>query len=201
MIKNYIFDLGNVLAEFYPDRLTEPYVKDEDAKRRISDVVFDRIYWDRRDEGLITDDDVKAGICSRLSEEDGKLACTVYDNWVNTMTPVPDMQKLVCDVKKTGCKVYLLSNISLKFANSYKQVKWIKELLDSFDGLILSGTIGKVKPNKDIFEHLLETFSLQADECLFIDDNENNIKGAMSVGINGYLFDGDAMKLREYLGI
>ena len=200
MIKNYIFDFGNVLAEFFPEKLTAPYVKNEDMKKRISDIVFDRIYWDKLDEGTITDDEVKAGIRSRLPEDEGDIACEVYDNWVNTLTPVENMQNLICDIKKSGKKLYLLSNISIGFANTYSEVKWIKELFLNFDGIVLSGTIGKVKPNKDIFEYLLEKFSLKADESIFIDDNKNNIDGAESVGIKGYLFDGDASKLRKFLG-
>ena len=52
-----------------------------------------------------------------------------------------------------------------------------------------------VKPNKEIFEHLLGKYNLNADECLFIDDSEKNIEGAKALGINGYLFDGNAVKL------
>ena len=201
MIKNYIFDFGNVLAEYNPEKLTAAFVKDEEMKSRICEVVFDRIYWDRLDDGTITDDEVRKGICSRLPEEYGDVACKVYDNWIDTMTPIDNMKQLICDIHNSGKKLYLLSNISKGFANYYGQVKWIKELLDDFDGLVMSGTIGKVKPNKDIYEHLLETYDLNAEECLFIDDMKANIKGASAVGIKGYLFDGDAAKLREYLNI
>ena len=90
-----------------------------------------------------------------------------------------------------------MSNISIGFANSYKNVKWIKELLDNFDGIVLSGTIGMVKPDRSIFEYLLSKYSLKADECMFIDDREINIEGGEAVGIKGYLFDGDAEKLRD----
>ena len=57
MVKNYIFDFGNVLAEFYPDKLTAPFVKNEDDRKCISEIVFDRFYWDRLDAGTITDDE------------------------------------------------------------------------------------------------------------------------------------------------
>lgn len=200
MIKNYIFDFGNVLAEFYPERLTAPFAKDDETNKRVREVVFDRIYWDKLDSGSVTDDEVKKGMRSRLSKEDGDIACLVYDNWVKSMTPVKDMGKLVEDIHNSGNKLYLLSNISLGFANTYSEVEWIKNLLGKFDGLVLSGTIGKTKPNRDIFEHLLETFNLNANECLFIDDSEINIKGAKNVGIDGYIFDGNAEKLRDFLG-
>lgn len=199
MIKNYIFDFGNVLAQFYPDKLTAPFVADEEMQRIISNVVFDRFYWDKLDAGMITDDEVKAGIRSRVPSELSDVACKVYDNWVNTMIPVEGMQKLIHDISTTDKKLYLLSNISIGFAETYQDVKWIKELLDCFDGLVLSGPIGMVKPDKEIFEYLLNKFELRAEECLFIDDNFNNINGAKTVGIEGYLFDGDAEKLREYI--
>ena len=147
----------------------------------------------------LTDDEVKEGICSRLSEEDSEIGCRVYDNWVQTMTPVKGMEKLVVDIHNSGKKLFLLSNISEGFAKTYPEVKWIKELFDNFDGIVLSGTIGKTKPNKDIFEYVLGKFGLNADECLFIDDSPKNISAAKAVGIDGYIFD-DADKLREFLG-
>ncbi len=201
MIKNYIFDFGNVLAQFYPDKLTAPFVPDKEMQKNISEIVFDRVYWDKLDKGGITDDEVKAEICSRVPKELGDLACKVYDNWVNTLTPVENMQQLIRDIHKTDKKLYLLSNISVGFANGYKNVKWIKELLDCFDGLVFSGTIEMTKPNKEIFEYLLKKFNLKAEECLFIDDSAVNIDGAKAIGIKGYLFDGNAKKLRDYLGI
>jgi len=201
MIKNYIFDFGNVLAQFYPDKLTAPFVSDCKLRKYISEIVFDRIYWDKLDIGSITDDEVKKEIRGRVCKELGDVACEVYDNWVNSLTPVENMQQLIYDIGKTDKKLYLLSNISEDFANCYKDVKWIKELFDCFDGIVLSGTVKMVKPNKKIFDYLLKKFNLKADECLFIDDSEKNINGAKSAGINGYLFDGNAQKLRNYLGI
>ncbi len=202
MIKNYIFDFGNVLAEFYPDRLTAPFVSDEELKKHISEVVFNRKYWDKLDDGTITDDEVKKEICRCVNHDIGELACQVFDNWINNLTPVQGMQQLIYDIHgKTDKNLFLLSNISIGFANNYGNVKWIKELLDCFNGLVFSGSVGMVKPNIEIFEHLLTKFNLKADECLFIDDSLKNINGANEIGIKGYLFDGNAEKLRKYLDV
>ncbi|MBQ2890132.1 MAG: HAD family phosphatase [Clostridia bacterium] len=201
MIKNYIFDFGNVLAEFYPEKLTKPFVEDEKLCKEISEIAFDRLYWDKLDDGSITDEEVKEGFLSRTDEKTGELACRVYDNWINSLTPVPNMEKLIYDIRKTDKKLYLLSNISIGFAERYMEAEWIKELFSCFDGLVFSGPVGKVKPDREIFEQLLSEFNLKAEECLFIDDSETNIKGAEKIGIKGYLFDGDAEKLREYLGL
>ena len=199
MIKNYIFDFGNVLGQFYPEKLTAHYISDEETKKFISNIVFDRLYWDKLDEGTITDQEVKESICGRVPDELKEISCKVYDNWINNLIPVKGMEKLIQDIYKSDKKLYLLSNISITFKNSYHNVKWINELFSCFDGLVFSGEIGLTKPNADIFEHLLEKYNLNREECLFIDDNNINIEGAKNVGINGYLFDGDVEKLRQYI--
>lgn len=198
-VKNYIFDFGNVIAQFYPDKLTAPYVSDEKTKNYIADIVFDRLYWDKLDWGTITDDEVKESIRSRVPDELKDIACTVYDNWVNNLIPVPGMEKLIQDIHKSGKKMYLLSNISKGFEAGYSNVEWINNLFECFDGLVLSGPIGIAKPGVDVFEYLLKKYELNREECLFIDDNEMNIEGAKKANIKGYLFDGDAEKLREYI--
>ena len=199
MIKNYIFDFGNVLARYEPNELTAVHVHDKDALRMISDVVFDRLYWDALDVGTITDQEVKDGICSRLPKKWHDAACRVYDDWIVSMPPIPGMRDVVVEAKTRGGKIYLLSNISIGFAEHYADSPYIKELFTHFDGLVFSGPIGLAKPNASIFEHILNRFDLQADECLFIDDNASNIATAEALGIHGYLFDGNADKLKKTL--
>ena len=198
-VKNYIFDFGNVIAQFYPEKLTAPYVSDEKTKNYIADIVFDRLYWDKLDWGTITDDEVKESIRNRVPDELKDIACTVYDNWVNNLIPVQGMEKLIQDIHKSGKKMYLLSNISKGFEEGYSNVEWINNLFGCFDGLVLSGPIGIAKPCVDVFEYLLKKYGLNREECLFIDDNEMNIEGAKKANIKGYLFEGDAEKLREYI--
>jgi len=201
MIKNYIFDFGNVLARFDTDALTAVTVKDENDRKIVREVIFDRVYWDRLDAGTITDEEVKEGIRSRLPERLHDAACEAYDRWVDIDIPVKGMPELVADIKKSGGKLFLLSNISIGFAENYHKNPFASELFSYFDGLVFSGPIGITKPNKEIFEYLLNTYSLNANECIFIDDREDNIEGACAVGIKGYLFDGNAEKLRKELNI
>ena len=201
MIKNYIFDFGNVLARFYPHELTAPYVADPDRRAKIVEVAFDRTYWAPLDEGTITDDEVKAAIRGRLSAEDGELGCLAYDNWVKNLVPVEGMPQVVADLKKAGGRIYLVSNISQKFAAEYKENPWVSDLFATFDGLIFSSDYKICKPCREIFEILLERYDLNPEECLFVDDLPANIQGAAAVGIKGYQFDGNAPKLREFIGV
>ena len=201
MFKNYIFDFGNVLCEFNPEKLTSKYVSNPDDIKTVSDVVFDRIYWDKLDKGTIEDEEVKKEIVKRLPPELAQAGCKAYDNWVMNLPAIAGMESLVKDVHSAGGKLYLLSSISKGFAESYNKVPWIDSLFSLFDGIVLSGTIGIVKPHREIFEHLLGKYSLNAEECVFIDDSQKNIDGAEAIGIKGYLFDGDATRLREFLNI
>ena len=59
--------------------------------------------------------------------------------------------------------------------------------------------MGCIKPSREIFERVLSECGILADETLFVDDSEKNIKGAEAVGIHGYLFDGDPTKLQKYI--
>ena len=57
-----------------------------------------------------------------------------------------------------------------------------------------------MKPDPAIYRRLCDRFSLEPSECLFIDDLPRNIRGAESIGMQGYCFqDGDAARLRSYL--
>lgn len=199
MIKNYIFDFGQVLVEFNPRKLTSVYVHNEDDIETISEIIFDRIYWDKLDEGSITDEQVIHSACSRLPEKYHKIACEVYDNWIKNLTPIDGVIDIIRELKESNCRLYLLSNISKKFAETYKSVPKINDILSLFDGLVFSAEIGLTKPHKQIFEYLLNEFDLSPYESVFIDDNINNIVGAESVGINGYCFDGDIDKLKSFI--
>ena len=200
MINNYIFDFGNVIAGYDQDRLTRCHIKDEQRIKILSEVVFDRAYWDRLDDGSYTDDDEKARLRERLDDDLYKDACLVFDNWIENLEKIEGTCFLIDDIKKSGKKLYLLSNISIGFAKSYKKVKWIDDVLSKFDGLVFSGEVKMVKPNAEIFEYILEKYSLDPKECIFIDDTYKNIQGCSAVGIPCYQFDGDADKLRKYLG-
>ncbi len=201
MIRNVIVDFGNVLGRYMPEEMTAAIVPDPAAAAVICPVVFDRLYWDKLDCGGITDDEVKTDVCARLPQEYHADACRIYDRWHTLMPPVPGMQELVTDIKAQGKRLYLLSNISIGFAERYGEVDWIRELFSLFDGLVFSGPIGMAKPHREIFEYVLDHYGLRAEECVFIDDTPKNIAACEAVGIRGILFDGDADTVREILKI
>ena len=196
MAENYIFDFGNVITRFYPDELTLPYIEDEVTRKSISDIVFDRLYWDRLDAGTITDEEVVAACRTRLPERLWDVAERIYYDWIYNIPEIEGMRELICRIRDTySVRLFLLSNISTYFATHAEEIP----VLALFEKCIFSSVCGKVKPHREIFEYLCAECGILPEETLFVDDNAANIAGARDFGITGYLFDGDVNGLKSYL--
>ncbi len=197
--QNYIFDLGNVLFSYDPLQLTSRHVNDRETQQLICDVVFNGIHWSMLDAGTLTDEEARAAFCELLPQEHHAAALEVFDHWIENLPPVDGMNELLDDIKAAGGKLFLLSNISKGFAERYTTFPHILSTLSRFDGLMFSGAVCKTKPHRDIYEHLLATYSLSAADCVFIDDRADNVEAARAVGMGGIVFDGDVSALRQKL--
>ena len=196
MIKNVVFDFGQVMVRFEPSYMVGRYVDDKDDAALLEEVVFDRLYWDKLDSGDISDDEVISACRERLPERLWQVAERIYFDWIFNLPEIDGMRELVRYIKRQyGVRVLLLSNISTYFAEHADEIDVLRE----FEACVFSAVIGKVKPSADIFEYVCQKYGMLAEETVFVDDNPNNIKGAQSVGITGYLFDGNAGKLKAYL--
>ncbi len=195
MIKNVVFDLGQVLYRFEPMHLVSPYVKNEEDKKLLATVLFDRLYWDRLDAGTIEDEEVVTLACSRLPSHLHEPCRMAYKGWIYNMPEVEGMREVVTRVKKMGKKVYLLSNVSKYFEAHSDEFS----IFENFDKCLFSASLGYTKPNKEIYLSLLDLTDSKGEETLFIDDSEANVNGARAVGIHAYHFDGDVSALSRYL--
>ena len=133
MFKNYIFDFGQVIVKFDPYYMTSRYIESEEDIKLASDVIFDRLYWDRLDEGTITDEEVKREIINHLPERLHKNALFVYDNWYMNIPLIEGMEDIISTLKNKGKKLYLLSNISIGFADNYYKNSDVLRVLNLFD--------------------------------------------------------------------
>lgn len=198
-IKNCIFDFGQVIVHFDPEYMTSRFISDKNDIELVSGVLFDRLYWDRLDDGTITDAEVIEGVCSRLPKRLHESAISVYENWYMNIPMFEGMKELLETLKQENKRLYLLSNISIGFADNYHKNSEVASVLSLFDGLIFSGKLNMVKPERDIFEYLIKNYELDPSETVFIDDSPKNISGAAVAGIKGYLFDGDVERLSKTL--
>lgn len=195
MIKNVIFDCGRVIMQYDEKYIASFFAESEEDAELLAKVGMHRKYWNAFDEGRLTEDvylsEVKKELPERLHGAVEKLCA----EWTSHMPPVEGIEDVVKAIKASGKGLYLLSNYNKRLR---RELHLAPSLL-LFDGLVISGEIGMVKPNAEIYEYLLNTYKLKAEECIFIDDRLDNIEAGEKLGIKGYLFDGDAEKLRGYL--
>jgi|SRR5579862_4858119 len=116
-----------------------------------------------------------------------KLARLIFDPtlFVASRCVVHDCIRFVQECKKNGISIYILSNFdAVTFKLLYMQHK---DIFDQCDGIIISGTQHDMKPSPTIFHTLLNLYDLNAQDCIFIDDQQENIDTAASLGIKTIL--------------
>jgi len=98
------------------------------------------------------------------------------------LSPIQEMIELFHEVKAKGCKAFILSNMPQEM---YQELSAAHEFLSQADGHVISYEAKAVKPMPQIYRILLERYALKPEECLFIDDLEDNILAAKRCGISG----------------
>lgn len=195
MIKNVIFDMGNVLLAFDRNRFLDAVGVTGEDRRILLNNVYLSVEWARMDRGSMTEAEAAASMCTHVPERLHDAVHNLVDAWDRPIIPVPGMAELVRDLKGAGYGVYLLSNAS------YRQHEYWPRVPGSecFDGTLISADVKLVKPEREIYELMCSTFGLVPEECVFIDDATINIEGAERVGIHGIVFHGDSKETREKL--
>jgi epoxide hydrolase-like predicted phosphatase len=194
MIKNVVFDLGNVLITFRPDE----YMESLNFKKSIGDRVFQSVfkskYWLELDKGNITEEEAVELFC-KSGEETREEIKRVMSSWKDMLKPIPETIEILKELKEMGYKIYILSNYH---KSAFEKTSMENEFFKLVDGRVISYEINCIKPEREIYDKLLKAYNLEADETLFIDDMKENIQGAEKLGIQTILFK-DAAQLREEL--
>lgn len=195
MIKNVIFDMGNVLLAFDRNRFLDAVGVTGEDRRILLNNVYLSVEWARMDRGSMTEAEAAASMCTHVPERLHNAVHSLVDAWDRPIIPIPGMAELVRDLKAAGYGVYLLSNAS------YRQHEYWPRVPGSeyFDGTLISADVKLVKPEREIYKLMCSTFGLVPEECVFIDDATINIEGAERVGIHGIVFHGDSEETREKL--
>jgi len=192
MIRNILFDMGNVLLRFdrqvFLDRLTVT----EEEKQLLLQEVFLSPEWVEMDRGTLREETAEPIMCSRLPSHLHEAVHQLTSCWDQPILPMEGMAQ---ELKKAGYGIYLLSNVSVRQHAYWPRVPG-SEL---FDGTLISAEEGIMKPQPEIYQLCLERFGLKPEECFFIDDVPANIEGAKACEISGSVFHGDVLQLRKEL--
>ena len=189
MIKNIVFDFGGVIADIDRDRAVASFVRIglKDANTRLDKYQQTGIFQ-ALEEGKISTDMFQAELeklCMRpLTWEE------IQQAWLGFMINVDERRlQLLENLKKTGYKLYILSNTNpyvMGWACSEKFTSLHKPLTHYFDKLYLSYEIGCTKPEKAIFKYVLSDSCMHPAETLFVDDGAANIAMGKSLGLHTF---------------
>lgn len=182
MIKNMIFDMGNVLIDYNPRRFISQYVSDPADIELLLNAIFKSPNWQALDAGTTTDEQFAIDMLCLLPQRLHAMAKKLFSAWHTHYLPIPEATALVKRLKEKGYKLYLLSNASMRwFSYQYDY-----EAFSYFDGFLISANEHCVKPDRAIYERLFEMFHLKPEECFFTDDLPANIEGAKKCGMDGF---------------
>ena len=196
MIRNILFDMGNVLIRFDRDYFIDRLGVSGEDKALLMRHVFRSVEWVCMDRGSLVEAEAVERVCKRLPAHLHDAAAKLIAMWDRPILPIPGMYELVEELKENGYGIYLLSNASLRQHEYWPRI----EASRFFDGKLISADEGVMKPQPEIYNLCLERFGLKAEESFFIDDVPANIEGARYCGIHGAVFyDEDVAQLRRDL--
>jgi len=185
-ITTIIFDLGGVLVDWNPEYV---FLKEFKGDRKKMKWFLENICtmdWNEQmDAGKLIKDATNEKIKEFPQHE--QLIRMYYDKWENMLKgEISDTVNILKALHSTDYKLFALTNWSAEtFPVAIKRFDFLK----LFDGIVVSGQIKMLKPEKEIYEYILNKYKLKSSECIFIDDRLLNVKGAELVGMHGIKFD------------
>ena len=184
MIRNLVFDMGNVLIHYIPQ------------------VFMDRLGVPAEDQPLLAQgppvhEEAVAAMEARLPRRLWEYARRLVLGWWldGPLMPVEGMAALLEELKGLGYGLYLLSNATVRQPEYFPGIPGSQ----FFDGAVISAHWKVLKPEREIYEILFREYGLEPSECFFVDDLNINVEGALCTGMDGYIFDGDVGRLRQAL--
>lgn len=193
MIRNIVFDIGNVLTDFrWRDFLREKGF-DEETIGRIARASVENPVWQEYDRGELSSEELMEEFI-KMDPGLEKELHAAYDDIHGIVTPRDYAIPWVRELKEKGYGVYYLSNYSAK---AYVECADSLAFIPYTDGGILSFQERVVKPEPEIYELLLNRYGLNAGECVFLDDTAVNVEAAKRLGFCGIVFENQAQARAE----
>ncbi len=193
MIRNIVFDIGNVLVDYcWQDHIAHYGFTGEKADR-IAHAMMLGPDWKELDRGVLRDEEFRRLLISKAPELEQEILLLMSD--LSTLVrrrkgSIPWIQ----DLKARGYHTYYLSNYGEQVRrDTADSLDFMKEM----DGGIMSYEVHQIKPDAEIFHTLLDRYGLKAEESIFLDDTNINVDAACGVGMKGLLVESQEQAIRD----
>ena len=183
MIKNIIFDLGNVIINYNQKKIINNFTEKEEEIKYIYDEIFHAPEWTLMDLGDITNDEAIEIINKRNEFKYEKLTQEFLHEWYKKQPINRDIVEIAKILKNNGYNLFVLSNMANQTYEYFKN----DEFFSLCTGIVISAHEHVKKPDEKVYRLLLDRYNLNAEECLFIDDDDSgkNYETANKIGIKG----------------
>lgn len=186
MIRNIIFDLGGVLIDWQPSEVYKTIFKtNEEVNWFLNNICT--MEWNVMQDAGRSIHEATQVLQDQYPEWHDEIAA-YYGRWTEMLIgPIHDTVDLLSNLKqKNSYRLYALTNWS---AETFPIALERYDFLQWFEGIVVSGQEKCKKPDPLIYTTLLNRYELNPGECLFIDDNHENIRGAKDVGMEAFHFE------------
>jgi putative hydrolase of the HAD superfamily len=181
---NIVFDLGGVVFNWQPDTIIKSVFAEPATQDLVRKQVFEHSDWIELDRGTLTYERAVARAATR-SGLSRQCIADVLDAVPPSLTPIDATIELIRDLGDSGHRLFVLSNMHLA---SIAYLERQHRIWDLFEGVVISSRIQMVKPEIQIFEHLLTRYEIDASDTVFIDDMAENVTAAASLGFRTVRF-------------
>lgn len=199
MIKNIILDVGKVLVAWEPRIALQKLGFDERTTDIVAKATAESEEWNEMDRGAKSDEELLAGFMAMAPDYEREIRM-FWEHVDDAIWQFEYTRPWIHRMKEHGYRVYILSN----YAHwTYEKTQEALSFLQDVDGALFSYEVKQIKPEPEIYQTLLKRFGLKAEECVFLDDRQENIDGAKAQGLEGICFTGyeDAKEGLRVLGI
>jgi 2-haloacid dehalogenase len=192
-----IFDFGNVLVGWDPENLYRQLIPDAAARRAFLRDVCSPAWNLEQDRGRSWAEAVAS--LSAQYPQHADLIAAFHARWDEMVSgPVAEGHDILDRVLAAGIPAYGLTNWS---AETYETGSHHLPFVTRMKYVAVSGHLRMIKPDPEIYHHLLEKIALPPEQCAFIDDNQANIEAARKLGIKAVHFRNDGTALAELRGL
>lgn len=183
-ITTAVFDLGAVLIDWDPRYLYRSLFADEVEMERFLATVCTPDWNAEQDRGRSLADGTAALVAQHPEHAD--LIEAYYGRWDEMLgDPIAETVEIAAELKAGGIRLIALSNWS---AETFPRAQHRLAVLDAFDGVLLSGTVGLIKPDPRIYHAVIERHEIAVRRAMFIDDSVRNVEAAAQIGFDAIHF-------------
>ena len=195
MIKNLVFDLGNVLIEWNSEKILTYFEPEKERRQVLRQAIFESGVWHKTDKGELSLKEACEEVLTQLDVSYHSVVKNIFYHWYEVVHVYSGLQERIrLWANQGGYRIYILSTTCEIFYHIEKA--GLLPIYPLLSGYILSSEVGVVKPEVEIYHKLLKKYGLDPVESVFIDDIQANLDTAAELGFETILSTSETENIR-----